>query len=121
MGFAISSGEPVSELARTLIMSDKTANVDESSEVRFARAATRHRVSKESSRYVIANHRVHFEEPPPPQKPGSRSTRLVYLGQDARGRVLEVMAVVLPGGDLLVIHAMPLRAKYRAQYEEVEK
>jgi hypothetical protein len=104
-----------------LIMSDKTANIDGPLEVRFARAATRHRVSKESIEYVIANHRVHFEEPPPPQKPGSRSTRLVYLGQDANGRVLEIMAIQLPGGSLFVIHAMPLRAKYRAQYEEVEQ
>jgi hypothetical protein len=45
--------------------------------------------------------------------------RLVYLGDDAGERALEVMAVELPGGELLVIHAMPLRAKYRRQYEEV--
>jgi hypothetical protein len=45
--------------------------------------------------------------------------RLVYLGDDVDERALEVMAVELPGGDLLVIHAMPLRARYRGQYEEV--
>jgi hypothetical protein len=47
-----------------------------------------------------------------------RSTRIVFLGDDAQGRALEVMAIELSAGDLLVIHAMPLRDKYRAQYEE---
>jgi hypothetical protein len=89
--------------------------------IRFARAATRHRVSKDSVRHVIANHRAHFEEPPPTDAPGGQSTRLVYLGDDADERALEIMAVELPSGHLLVIHAMPLRAKYRKQYEEVGK
>jgi hypothetical protein len=31
------------------------------------------------------------------------------------------MAVELSGDDLYVIHAMPLRAKYRPQYEEAKK
>jgi hypothetical protein len=100
-------------------MSDKTAKVGSAIVVRFARAATRHRVSKSSILHVIANHRVHFEETPPAGTPGARSIRLVYLGDDAGERALEVMAVELPCGELLVIHAMPLRAKYRRQYEEV--
>jgi hypothetical protein len=102
-------------------MSDKTARVDSSGRVRFARAATRHRVSKDRIGHVIVNHRVHFEELPPSGARGSHSVRLVYLGDDAGGRALEVMAVELPNGDLLVIHAMPLRAKYRSQYEEVQQ
>ena len=48
------------------------------------------------------------------------STRLVFLGDDAKGTTLEVMAVELEGGSLLVIHAMPLRDRYRKQYEEVK-
>ncbi len=31
------------------------------------------------------------------------------------------MAVELSGDDLYVIHAMPLREKYRLQYEEAKK
>jgi hypothetical protein len=31
------------------------------------------------------------------------------------------MAVQLPNRDLLVIHAMPLRDKYRQQYEEAQR
>lgn len=47
--------------------------------------------------------------------------RLVYLGDDAAGDALEVVAVDLEGGSLLVIHAMPLRARYRDSYEEATR
>jgi hypothetical protein len=85
--------------------------------MRFARSATRHRVPKDSSRHVIANYRLRFEEPPPE---GARvcSTRIVYLGEDGDGRALEIMAVEGERGELLVIHAMELREKYRRRYEE---
>jgi len=88
-------------------------------QIRFARAATRHRISKESIRSVIANYRVTFEEPPPAGSGAARrSPRLVYLGSDVAGHVLEVMAVQLANDTLLVIHAMPIRGKYRTRYEE---
>jgi len=45
------------------VVSDKSARV-QVDQVRFARAATRHRVSKESIRSVIAKCRLTFEEPP---------------------------------------------------------
>ena len=38
---------------------------------------------------------------------------LVYLGDDETGRPLEVVAVVLDDGDLLVIHVMDMRQKFR--------
>jgi hypothetical protein len=44
--------------------------------------------------------------------------RLLYLGDDQHGTPLEVMAVELESGELLVIHSMPLRPKYLAQYQE---
>jgi hypothetical protein len=46
---------------------------------------------------------------------------LVFLGDDPNGEALEVMAVELCGQELLVIHAMPLRERYRDQYEEARK
>lgn len=98
------------------IMSDEIAKLNES-EVRFARSATRHRVSKDRIRHVIANHRVRFEEPPH-EGLGQRSIRVVYLGDDIDGQALEVMAVELDSGRLYVIHAMPLRKKYKTRYEE---
>lgn len=47
--------------------------------------------------------------------------RLVFLGDDEDGLALEVMAVELDDDSLLVIHAMPLRDRYRKQYEEAKK
>lgn len=54
-----------------------------------------------------------------------KCTRLVFLGDDAKGTALEVMAVELMAVELddrslLVIHAMSLRDRYRKQYEEVK-
>jgi len=63
--------------------------------VLFARSATKHRIPKDSSRHVVAHYRVRFEEPPPAGGPASRSARFVYLGEDAQGCALEVMAVEL--------------------------
>jgi hypothetical protein len=97
-------------------MSDKTDKLPKAG-VRFARAATRHRVSKDHIRHVIANFRVRFEEPPPTGG-RSRATRIVYLGDDQQGRALEIMAVEGEHEELLVIHAMNLREKYRKRYEE---
>jgi hypothetical protein len=52
---------------------------------------------------------------------GRGDERILYLGDDADGVALEVMAVELSGGALYVIHAMPLRERYRPQYEEAKK
>jgi hypothetical protein len=101
-------------------MSDRSDRVS-SMGVRFARSATKHRVSKESIQHVIANYRVRLEESPPAGSEASRSTRIVYLGEDAHGRVLEVMVVEIENGDQLVIHAMQQREKYRKRYEEAPR
>lgn len=99
-------------------MSDTTARLD-GPNVRFARSATRHRISKNRIRHVIANYRVRFEEPPPDTEGArARSMRVVYLGDDDHGRALEVMAVEGEHDKLLVIHAMALRDKYRKRYED---
>jgi len=63
-------------------ITDKLPNVG----VRFARAATRHRVSKDRIRYVIANFRVRFEEPPPTGG-RSRATRIVTSGTTSEGKL----------------------------------
>lgn len=90
--------------------------------LRWARAATGHRISRERSRYVIEHCGLRFDQEPPPDSPDGASPRLVFLGDDMDGAALEVMAVELEGSDsLLVIHAMPLRDRYRAQYEEAKR
>jgi hypothetical protein len=53
--------------------------------------------------------------------PGHADDRLLYLGDDDNGVPLEVVAVELGPDELLVIHAMPLRTKYRRQYLEAER
>ena len=57
----------------------------------------------------------------PPTLRSGASSRLVFLGDDTEGFALEVMAVELEDESLLVIHAMPLRDRYRKQYEETKR
>jgi hypothetical protein len=89
--------------------------------LQWARAATKHRISRERSRYVIEHCGLRFEQDPPVDAPTSASSRLVFLGDDAEGIGLEVMAIELQDESLLVIHAMPLRDRYQEQYEEAKK
>jgi hypothetical protein len=42
---------------------------------------------------------------------------LIHLGDDPSGRALEVGVLEVAVGQLVVIHAMDLRPKYRAAYE----
>lgn len=85
--------------------------------LRWARSATKHRVNKERSRHVVEHARVRFRVP----APDGVDDRLLFLGDDEDGVALEVMAVELESGDLFVIHAMPMRSKYEAQYEEAQR
>lgn len=87
----------------------------------WARSATKHRISHERSRYVIEHCELRLEEDPPLGVPADSDLRLVFLGDDADGAALEVMAVELEYESFLVIHAMPLRDRYRTQYEEAKK
>lgn len=89
--------------------------------LQWARAATKHRISRERSRYVIEHCGLRFEQEPPADAPVDTTSRLVLLGDDADGVALEVMAVELEDESLLVIHAMPLRDRYRDQYEEAKR
>jgi hypothetical protein len=83
--------------------------------LRFARSATKHRVSRSRTRHVIEHAGMRFHEPAPD---AARGARVIYLGDDQHGVSLEVMAVKRAPGELLVIHSMPLRAKYLALYKE---
>lgn len=89
--------------------------------LRWARSATKHRISRERSGYVIDRSGLRFEQGPPAGAPADADPRLLYLGDDADGVALEVMAVELEDGSLLVIHAVPLRERYRKEYEEAMK
>ena len=88
---------------------------------KWSRSATRHRIARDRSRFVIEHCGLVFEERPPAGAPAAAVPRLVYLGDDAGGVALEVMTVELENENLLVIHAMPLRARYREEYEEAKR
>lgn len=55
----------------------------------------------------------------PPLAGSGESDRVLFLGPDEHGVPLEVLAVELDRGELLVIHAMRLRRQYRGDYETV--
>lgn len=81
--------------------------------IEFAQSARRHKVGKARARQVIANPVVEITLP----GGEGQDERLVYLGDDASGRALEVMAVPIEAG-ILAIHVMDLRPKWRQLYEE---
>jgi len=83
-------------------MSDSIVGV----QIRFTRAARRHRIGRASVRFVIA------ATTPVTAITTRGSTGWWYVGTDERGRELEVLAVeLLPPlvgeAQLLVVHVMP--------------
>jgi hypothetical protein len=85
--------------------------------IRFAESANKHGISQDRIRYVIRHCGLPFDVPPPDDSL-YRSDRMLYLGDDAAGVALEVLAILTDGGDLLVFHAMRMRGHYRRLYEE---
>lgn len=84
--------------------------------VEFTSSSRRHKVGRARIRQVMADPVavVRIEEESDPR------VRLLYLGDDATGRALEVIAVE-ESDRLVVIHAMDLRDKFRTIYEEGKK
>jgi len=78
--------------------------------ISFARSATRHRISRKRSRYVVEHTATVLRQPAPEASP-LRDDRIVFLGPDADGVMLEVMAIEVHDG-LRVIHAMQIRKRY---------
>jgi hypothetical protein len=85
-------------------------------QVEFGASASKHGISHDRARFVVAT----CPSPiyPPDPDPGEEDL-VVFLGPDARGVPLEVAAIELENGDLLVIHAMRMRQKDAAEYARV--
>ena len=81
----------------------------------FARSALRHGISHERATYVIEHCRL----PLYAVRQSDRKTLMAFLGPDWNGVPLEIGALELTHGDLLVIHAMRLRRTYVPDYERV--
>lgn len=78
-------------------------------EIRFTQAARKHRIGRASARHVLA-HATPTGTTTEHGNPGWR-----YVGDDNRGRELEIIAVQLAEANgspfLLVIHVMPTRLR----------
>jgi hypothetical protein len=89
-------------------------------EIRFARSATKHRISRERSLYVI-EHSGKAVDVPMPVGPLGGDNRIMFLGDDSEGVALEVIAAESSTDVLVVIHAMRLRKRYHSLYEEAKR
>jgi hypothetical protein len=92
-------------------------------QISWARSATKHRISRDRSRYVVEHCGLRFWRRPLRRGPdfGRRDDRALFFGDDAEGIALEVFGVGLAEGDLLLIHAMELRDRHLGLYEEAKR
>jgi hypothetical protein len=86
--------------------------------IRFARSATKHRISRERSRYVIEHCGFQVVDRIPRKGPDKH---VLFFGDDLEGVALEVLTAEAKQEELTVIHAMDLRPKFRELYEEARK
>jgi hypothetical protein len=89
--------------------------------IRWARSATKHRISKKRIRHALEHCLAILEQDPPEGARLESELRLVFLGEDAAGFPLEAIAVETERESLMVIHAMELRPRYRSTYREVRR
>ncbi|HEV2858826.1 MAG TPA: hypothetical protein VGW80_10535 [Solirubrobacterales bacterium] len=89
--------------------------------IRFARSATRHRISRERSLYVVERCGMQFVERRRSENWGYGADKRVYFfGDDLEGVALEVVAAENLEEEFTVIHAMNLRTRYLGLYEEAK-
>jgi hypothetical protein len=81
----------------------------------WARSATKHRVSRERSLFVVRHAGICFSEG---EEWEYESPRVVFLGTDEEGERLEVIAATPENGSLVILHAMPMRERYGRKYVE---
>lgn len=89
----------------------------EDARITFARSATRHRISRERSLYVIEHCGIQFIQGYW-ESLSDVDQRVVFVGDDLEGVALEVIAVEQEEDEFMVIHAMDLRSRLRTLYEE---
>jgi hypothetical protein len=80
----------------------------------FTDSASRHGISHDRARHVVEHCACALFPPNPDDE-----DLVVFLGPDLGGVPLEVVALELAGGDLLVIHIMKLRRTYRDDHAKV--
>jgi hypothetical protein len=90
----------------------------EEARIVFARSATRHRISRERSLYVIERCGLQLVDRFWSRDLSDVDRRVYFLGNDLEEVPLEVVAVELEEDEFSVIHAMELRNRFRGLYEE---
>ena len=94
----------------------------ENPDIRFARSATKHRISRERSLYVIEQCGIQFIERRRSENWGhGPDKRVFFFGDDLEGVRLEVVAAETEEEEFTVIHAMNLRNRFLAFYEEARE
>lgn len=86
--------------------------------ITFARSATKHRISRERSLYVIEHCGLQMVDRYRNPANSGVDQRVVFSGDDLEGVPLEVLAVEPDEDEFLVIHAMNLGSRLRGFYEE---
>jgi hypothetical protein len=90
--------------------------------LRFARSATKHRVSRERALHVIDRCGFQVIERRRNQGLGDGpDKRAFFFGDDLEGVRLEVVAAEIDEEEFMVIHAMNLRDKFLGLYEEASE
>ncbi|MDQ3726296.1 MAG: hypothetical protein M3335_10480, partial [Actinomycetota bacterium] len=84
----------------------------------WVRSATKHRISRERSLYVIEHCGLPFTEERRSRARISADPRVWFFGDDLEGVALEVVAAEKSEEEFLVIHAMDLRDRFQGLYEE---
>ena len=90
----------------------------EEAEIKFARSATKHRISRERSLYVIEKCGLQWVERRWHPSNSRTDRRVGFFGDDLEGVALEVLAAELEEEEFMVIHAMDLHDRHRIFYEE---
>ena len=90
--------------------------------IRFARSATKHRISRERSLYVIEHCGIQFVDRRRTEGPwGHADKHVLFLGDDLEGVALEVLTAESAEEEFTVIHAMNLRDRFLGMYEEAKE
>jgi hypothetical protein len=80
-------------------------------------SALKHGITAESMIWVVERAGLIFARSSEPER-DRNSEQDVYLGDDPDGVPLEVMSIPTADGEVHIIRAMPLRAKFHDQYLE---
>lgn len=88
--------------------------------ITFARSATKHRISRERSLYVIEHCGIQLVKRHPSRSREGPDKRVWFFGDDLEGVALEVLAAETEEEEFLVIHAMNLRNRFQVLYEEAK-